>query len=1143
MDNFQAEMLAHQVPDVGYLPPHLAMDAMGIVHGPNFTPSGSSGHHPPLNTPIAACFDESDPFNTRRSVSFSSHSTQSQSPLLPSQVSMADVPHMGAFATSPFPHSLEQAFSVTAVSASKRDSDDETLRAERRRAQNRAAQRAYRQRKDQSLKQREREIESLREELDKARRLNKTLFRGEFDNGTKGKGKPPALTARLSGIRASGSLNPELRLHSSATRPERRPLLSQPDVPSPGRDNDSEHADSDGLYPPNSVQTTAGGGCPRRADPFKIAQCSVYTNIHRIRRDIRTIVDDPYSLDQLKTPRLNILVVRPLVDEYYATQDLSFVYCLLVNRMQFIRDQSLHSHHQTVNLTRALLCELLAEKILRRYNENLAGPRGLLKLANILVAGFEPFQNAPEEANGNSSFGKLTALEVAIITESKSFLASNACQKVIDAIYKGKVVYSPNYNFAIISDPWKHRPISLYDPWRAPVLNQYRLNVPRIRKVIEIFEFVVVLVLYMLVMEGRESGEDTEYTIVEAVFDVYTVGWILDQLATILEHGWHVYTQNLWSFLDVIFSAIFLTYLTLRLHGLVLADEQLAVTALDVLCCGATLLVPRLAFNLMAENMLFVSLRAMMSDFFTLTILAVWCFVGFLLSLKWLDNGLYSPFTISKWIIWIWFGLDGTGIDKAPEFHWFLGPALMVSFAFLGNTLFLTILVSMLTNTFSNIVNNAVQEIQYRRAVQIFEGVHSDAIFAYTPPFNLIALIVLLPLRVILTHHMFHKVNVACMRVVNFPTLLAIAWYERRTLWVSDQRKRLWWTKIDWNNPFGPRARSSSGTWWVRQFKAWKLSRFSAHGALHIVFDVDPPSSVLQKIDSQESRDDSGVKANALSSVVLGDLNQLPFSLSRNTEPPSSAVVASPHTHQQHRPQQEEKQEQERKKQRQRDIQQNKALKQVFKDSESETEDHDDELDARQQFRRARYSMRVDSITDMNDTNPAATQEANTRLYADSPLTQLPQVAIPFDDLRRRMAEFSLKFDTFIERARKRVLEERNEYKARISEIHAVRAAIAHKEAAQREYARKVEAQQRLNGPELLFWQSYLAVRIEGAGEEEAAFELKVPDTTTGEYQVVYSRPRLDQDKVARVVARLNETREIGVLLKGMRALFAEGMD
>jgi hypothetical protein len=44
--------------------------------------------------------------------------------------------------------------------------------------------------------------------------------------------------------------------------------------------------------------------------------------------------------------------------------------------------------------------------------------------------------------------------------------------------------------------------------------------------------------------------------------------------------------------------------------------------ALDVLAMGAPVLIPRLAFNLMSENMLFVSLRAMMRDFTVLTALA-----------------------------------------------------------------------------------------------------------------------------------------------------------------------------------------------------------------------------------------------------------------------------------------------------------------------------------------------------------------------------------------------------------------------------------------------------------------------------------------------------------------------------------------
>jgi hypothetical protein len=145
--------------------------------------------------------------------------------------------------------------------------------------------------------------------------------------------------------------------------------------------------------------------------------------------------------------------------------------------------------------------------------------------------------------------------------------------------------------------------------------------------------------------------------------------------------GWRVYTQNLWSFLDVTFSGIFGIYLVLRIHGLRKGELEPAQQAMDVLAMGAPVLVPRLAFNLMSENMLFISLREMMRDFTVLTVLAVWCFAGFLLSMVWLSNGGHEPITISKWMLWVWFGLDGTGIQRSTDFHWLLGPILMVAFA------------------------------------------------------------------------------------------------------------------------------------------------------------------------------------------------------------------------------------------------------------------------------------------------------------------------------------------------------------------------------------------------------------------------------------------------------------------------------
>jgi hypothetical protein len=71
----------------------------------------------------------------------------------------------------------------------------------------------------------------------------------------------------------------------------------------------------------------------------------------------------------------------------------------------------------------------------------------------------------------------------------------------------------------------------------------------------------------------------------------------------------------------------------------------------------------------------------------------------------------------------------------------------MITFAFLGNTLFLTLLVAMLSHDFSMIVSNATMENQYRHAVVTFGGVKSDSIFAYQPPFNIVAVLLLLPLK------------------------------------------------------------------------------------------------------------------------------------------------------------------------------------------------------------------------------------------------------------------------------------------------------------------------------------------------------------------------------------------------------------
>lgn len=57
---------------------------------------------------------------------------------------------------------------------------------------------------------------------------------------------------------------------------------------------------------------------------------------------------------------------------------------------------------------------------------------------------------------------------------------------------------------------------------------------------------------------------------------------------------------------------------------------------------------------------------------------------------------------------------------------------------------------------------------------------------------------------------------------------------------------------------------------------------------------------------------------------------------------------------------------------------------------------------------------------------------------ADAPsmADSLPSINFGFDELRDRMAKFTVKFDTFIEQGRKRVLEERNQFRMSVAELH-----------------------------------------------------------------------------------------------------------
>ncbi|KAF7974798.1 hypothetical protein HWV62_11295 [Athelia sp. TMB] len=81
--------------------------------------------------------------------------------------------------------------------------------------------------------------------------------------------------------------------------------------------------------------------------------------------------------------------------------------------------------------------------------------------------------------------------------------------------------------------------------------------------------------------------------------------------------------------------------------------------------------------------------------------------------------------------------------------------------------------------TIDQIDSNANQEYLFQHAISTIEGVNSDALFSYQPPFNLLAFLLLKPASWILTPRALHSANVLLIKITSFPILIIISLYER----------------------------------------------------------------------------------------------------------------------------------------------------------------------------------------------------------------------------------------------------------------------------------------------------------------------------------------------------------------------------
>ena len=549
----------------------------------------------------------------------------------------------------------------------------------------------------------------------------------------------------------------------------------------------------------------------------------LYNITHAIRLLIVQRCETTLSWDQLRSPQVSQFLVKPVQSQIRADHFNRATLCaLLANCLQFQKEGQMTPGNVGVCRTRALASELLAMRLLKEFSTR--------ELIDSLSYDFDLLQGMDATTAGpvrrpQGRFARVSTIEIAIRGEAKRFLAHPLVVQHLEAIWAGNIVFhseadnlhrkhrqsdaqrrgrpvgygTTNDHSELPADavlsrkahtskqirapsetPTSRRTVTLYNPREASLFKLSRLRVPRYRQIFSTISFATMLTLFIMVLVDRSIV----ITPLEVLFWFWSIGYMLDEIVGFTEQGFGLYILSFWNAFDLGILFLFGVYYVLRLYGIVLADtgkHRIAGVAYDVLASTAILLFPRL-FSVLDHyryfSQLLIAFRMMVQDLFAVLILIVICCSGFFvaLSLSFAEDGTHAGDVVYS-LFQILMGFTPTVWDHWANYN-VLGKAIMAIFLTICHFLIVTILITVLTNSFMAIVKNAEEEHQFLFAVNTISMVKSDALFSYIPPTNVIGW-ALSPLRYLMPLRQYVKSNRTIIKVTHFPILFLIFFYER----------------------------------------------------------------------------------------------------------------------------------------------------------------------------------------------------------------------------------------------------------------------------------------------------------------------------------------------------------------------------
>lgn len=479
----------------------------------------------------------------------------------------------------------------------------------------------------------------------------------------------------------------------------------------------------------------------------------------------------------------------------------------MANCLQFGKETDLNPGMSGSNRTRAMVCELLAMKLLKEYTAR--------ELIDALSYGFYPFQgqgqppatafeSVSETGKAYSRAVRISCLEIAIRAQAKHLLAHPLVVQQLEAIWAGNIVFHSvadslhrlpvtntvnlaNYGAiskqSLAEPATTKRSVTIYNPRNASLFKLSRLRVPRYRQALSTISFAILLFLFLAVTYSQSLS----ITGLEIVFWLWSAGFMLDEVVGFNEQGFSLYLMSFWNIFDLGILLLLCCYMCMRVYGMAVPAESkhaVAVQAYDVLASCAVFLLPRL-FSVLDHvqyfSQLLIAFRMMAADLIAVFILiAISCsgfFVAFTFSFQ---ASADPPGNVLYYLFQMLMGYTPTAWHLWDRFN-IMGRIVLVLFLFISHFLVLTILASVLSKSFAEVTRNAKEEHQFLFAVNTISMVKSDALFSYVAPTNILAWLIA-PLRYMMSFRRFIRLNRIVIKVTHFPILLSIYLYESTIL-------------------------------------------------------------------------------------------------------------------------------------------------------------------------------------------------------------------------------------------------------------------------------------------------------------------------------------------------------------------------